>query len=102
MLRKFAVVVLGLMLCAPALFAANRGVSHRVPPSYPEIAKRMHITGAVKVEVKIGPDGKVLSATVVSGHPMLKDAAVAAAKQYLFENADETSTQVLTFNFNLD
>ncbi|MGI9035723.1 MAG: energy transducer TonB [Pyrinomonadaceae bacterium] len=63
-----------------------------VAPIYPPAAKAVHATGEVVVEVKIDKDGKVISAEAVSGHPLLKQAGIQAAKLWLF-SADENSTE---------
>ncbi|GEM_PF-455459 len=48
-------------------------------PVYPEIARTAKVSGSVTVEITIDESGNVISATAVSGHPLLKDAAVQAA-----------------------
>lgn len=53
-------------------------------PSYPEAAKRMKTQGVVAVEVVLDENGKVISAEATSGPPMLRDAAVQAAKRARF------------------
>lgn len=53
-------------------------------PAYPPIARAAHASGTVGVQVIIGPDGSVIVAAAVSGHPLLWGAAVNAAKQARF------------------
>jgi TonB family protein len=54
------------------------------PPSYPETARRLRITGVVTIEVVVDETGKVISA-VASGGPMtLREAAVQAALRARF------------------
>jgi protein TonB len=48
-------------------------------PPYPPIAKAARASGTVVVQVLIDESGKVVSATAISGHPLLKAAAVQAA-----------------------
>lgn len=48
-------------------------------PSYPQIARAAKASGTVVVQVTIDESGKVVSASAVSGHPLLKAAAVQAA-----------------------
>lgn len=55
-----------------------------VKPEYPEAAKAVRAAGAVNVQVTIGENGDVLSASAVSGHPLLRQAAVEAAKKSKF------------------
>jgi TonB family protein len=56
----------------------------RVEPAYPPVAKAAHVGGAVTVEVTVDEDGSVMSATALSGHPLLKGAAVQAARGWKF------------------
>lgn len=53
-------------------------------PTYPEAAKRMKTQGVVSVDVVLDENGKVISAQATSGPPMLRDAAVQAAKRARF------------------
>ena len=55
-----------------------------VTPPYPAIARSAHASGAVQVQVLIDENGNVISASVVSGHPLLRAAAVAAARASKF------------------
>ena len=40
-------------------------------PSYPEVARRIHLEGVVKVQVVIGLDGRVKETSVIGGYPLL-------------------------------
>src|SRR2546421_3050798 len=55
-----------------------------VQPPYPAIARSAHASGQVKVQIVIDENGNVISATPVSGHPLLTGAAVAAARASKF------------------
>jgi TonB family protein len=55
------------------------------PPVYPPLARQARITGDVKMQVTIRQDGSVASAEVISGHPMLKQAAVDSVQKSTFE-----------------
>lgn len=57
----------------------------RVPPTYPPLARSTRIQGSVVLDVVIGTDGSVNSATVVSGHPLLVQSAVDAVKQWKYK-----------------
>jgi len=74
----------------------------KVEPVYPELARKMGISGAVKVEVTVSPNGAVKSARVVGGHPVLAGAALDAAKRWRFEPAPAESTGVIEFKFQGD
>ena len=49
----------------------KRKVKSKVAPAYPELAKRMSVSGKVKIEVVITPEGRVKSTRVIGGHPLL-------------------------------
>ncbi|MGH9825491.1 MAG: energy transducer TonB, partial [Blastocatellia bacterium] len=74
-LVRFSVVGLlsVIFLLPPAAFsqdsATKRKVSHRVVPDYPSLARQMNITGKVKIEVTVAPDGHVKSTRPVGGSP---------------------------------
>jgi TonB family protein len=78
----------------------------KVPPPYPPIAKAARAQGAVQVNVTIDENGNVTAAEAVSGHPLLRDAAIEAAKQWQFKpislGGQAVKVQgILTFNFTL-
>jgi len=78
----------------------KRKVKTKVAPAYPELAKRMSVTGRVKIEVIITPDGKVKSTRAVGGHPLLVQACVDAVKEWKFAAAPEETTQMVEFEFS--
>lgn len=49
-------------------------------PAYPPVAKAAHASGLVTIKVTVDESGNVSAATAVSGHPLLKAAAVGAAR----------------------
>ncbi|GEM_PF-1630826 len=69
----------------PAIPSNRRWVVvRRIQPVYPEAARREGIEGAVSVEVTIDEEGHVTSARAISGHPLLRQAAVDAARGWTF------------------
>jgi TonB family protein len=71
----------------------------KVPAVYPDLARRMSITGTVKVQVVVAPNGSVKEAKVVGGHPVLANAALDAVKKWRFEPAAMESSGVVDFKF---
>jgi len=66
---------------APAKIGASPAVmeSHLVyapPPSYPMMAEMTRVQGRVTVEAVVGKDGRVIRAQAISGHHLLRGAAV--------------------------
>src|SRR6266849_252685 len=55
------------------------------PPTFPPLANQARIAGDVELELGIRQDGSVESATVVSGHPLLAQAAMESAKLSQFQ-----------------
>jgi protein TonB len=53
-------------------------------PAYPAIAKAAHASGTVTVQVTVDESGNVISASAASGHPLLRQSAVSAARQAKF------------------
>lgn len=102
-LAFFVALFVGLAILAPAAFAqeGNRKVKNRVDPTYPAMAKQMHLAGTVKVEVVITAAGAVKSTKVLGGHPLLAAAAEDAIKKWKFEAGPGETTEIIQLNFNL-
>ena len=77
----------------------SRKAKTKVAPVYPDIARRMSITGTVKLAVIVAPNGSVKSSKVVGGHPVLVNAAMDAMKQWRFEAAPTESSGIVEFKF---
>ena len=78
----------------------GRKVKTKVQPVYPDLAKRMNVSGTVKVQVVVAPNGTIKSAKVIGGHPLLIDPAVDAVKKWKFEPGNEETTTTVEFKFN--
>jgi TonB family protein len=76
-----------------------RKVVAKTAPSYPEMAKKMHLTGKVKLEAVVSARGSVTSAKLVGGNPVFEKSAVEAIKQWRFEPADKDTKTVLVLEF---
>jgi len=60
-------------------------VIHRVQPNYPPLAKTARVQGQVMLAAIIGKDGTIQNLHVVSGHPLLTQAALDAVKQWRYK-----------------
>jgi TonB family protein len=87
-----------LLMTLPA-HADDRHVEKRVAPVYPEIAKRMRISGVVHVEATVAADGSVTAAKATTGNKMLSPAAEDAVKRWKFVPGDGQSTVGIDINF---
>lgn len=75
-----------------------------VKPAYPAAAKAVRASGAVNVQVTIDEKGDVISASAVSGHPLLRASAVQAARESKFSptllsGKPVKVTGVIVYNF---
>ena len=105
----FAAVAVSAQEKAPAPKTVSGGVvngkAQNLPkPEYPPAALAVRASGAVNVQVTIDETGVVISAAAVSGHPLLRAAAVEAAKQARFSptllNGEPVKvTGVIVYNF---
>ncbi len=74
----------------PQRVRVSQGVSqglliHKVQPQYPPLARQARIQGTVVLQALIGKDGGIQNLHVVSGHPMLTNAALEAVKEWRYK-----------------
>jgi protein TonB len=77
-----------------------RRVLNKIPPAYPELARRTNVSGTVKLDALIAPDGKVKSTEVVGGNPILVQAAVEAVRKWKFEPAAQMTRERIELKFS--
>jgi TonB family protein len=63
------------------------------------MAKKMRLTGKVKLEILISPGGAVTSAKLAGGSPVFEKSALDAVKQWHFEPADKETRTVVVLEF---
>src|ERR1700743_232844 len=98
-------LAIALALCAVSVASlgaqsapvTRRPVRHMVTPVYPELAKKLNLTGTARIEVTIGPDGVVKHTRILGGHPLLAAEAEHAAEKSTFEPAATDTTEVIGF-----
>jgi TonB family protein len=91
-------------LCVGTAFAGNvhRAIVSRTSPTYPELARRMHVGGKVMLMVTIQADGTVSATKVESGHPLLAAAAQDAVTHWRFAPGPEATDSEIEVDFNLE
>src|SRR5579871_6733230 len=57
----------------------------QVRPVYPAEARKNRVQGSVRVEIRVGENGKVEEAKLMDGNPLLAQAAVDAVKQWEYK-----------------
>lgn len=98
-------------IATPKSVRVSQGVAQgllvrQVKPTYPPLARSARIQGQVVLAAVISKDGSIENLHVISGHPMLTQAAIDAVKQWKYKpymlNGEpvEVETQVLV-NFTL-
>ena len=98
-------------VATPKRVRVSQGVSegllvHKVTPTYPPLARQARVQGAVVLQASIGKDGSIQNLKLVSGHPMLSQAAINAVKQWKYKpyflngEAVEVDTTI-TVNFTM-
>lgn len=75
-------------------------------PVYPPPARQVHAMGTVSVQVTLDEKGNVIAASALSGHPLLRDSAVRAARDARFtptllSGVPVKVTGIITYNFTL-
>ena len=104
LVARVGLIAVAMGAAVPAARAADaeapRVVTKRVTPAYPDLARKVHAAGKVKLSVIVTPEGKVKRVDVIGGHPLLVVAASDAAKQWLFVPAAKESSEPLVFDFN--
>jgi protein TonB len=79
---------------------SKRKIVTKVTPNYPALARTMNISGTVKVEAVVAPDGTVKSASLTGGHPLLGQAAVDAIRKSKWEVAPHETHELITVRFH--
>ena len=78
---------------------------YKVQPSYPPLARQARVQGTVVLHALIGKDGTIADLSVISGHPMLIQAAMDAVKQWRYKpyllNGEPALVQT-TINVNFE
>jgi TonB family protein len=95
-----ASLAIALLLTAVNLSAQEtRKAISNPAPRYPELAKTLHLSGVVKVQVVIAPDGKIISTKVLGGHPLLVSSVEETLKKWKYAPASTETTALLEFEF---
>lgn len=73
---------------------AGRKVVRKVEPRYPDLARKMHLGGTVKVVAVIASDGNVKKVEPLGGSPLLVEAAQSAISQWKFSPGEDSRETV--------
>ncbi len=92
---------------APPLHAKTPKILHKVQPTYPAEAKATGVQGEVVLHVVVDKNGQPEDVRVMSGDPLLTQAAADAVRQWRWEptvvkGKPVTVSTKITVNFRLD
>ena len=65
----------------------------------PPVARSMNLSGSVKLEIVVAPNGSVKSIQVVGGSPVFSQAAESALRAWRWEKGDRETTEHLEVRF---
>jgi TonB family protein len=98
--------LLGLLCPQPPAFSqeTNQGEIKRkakakVEPRYPPLARQMKLSGKVKIEVTVSPDGRVKDTRIIGGSPVLVNAALDAIRMWRYESAPKETVETIEIEF---
>ena len=80
----------------------SRKLVSRPEPAYPSLARRMGISGTVRIEAVVAPNGSVKSTAVIGGHPVLAQSAVDAVRKCKWEASSHETKEIIILNFRPD
>ncbi len=80
--------------------SSDRKIVVRVEPEYPETLKRLYIGGIVRIKLTVDPSGKVETAELLGGSPILGQAAMRAVKQWRYAQAPSKESVTVLFEFD--
>lgn len=110
MRRYFPIALFAVLavLAAPRALAqqdhaeSTRKVVSKSEPAYPTLARRMGISGTVRIEAVVAPNGNVKSTSVIGGHPLLAQTAVDAVRKCKWEPTSRETKEIVILNFHPD
>jgi TonB family protein len=74
-------------LLVPRLLPTDVEFAKFTAPAYPPLARQARIQGNVRLSLDFGPDGSVIEARAIEGHPLLAPAALEAASSWRADTA---------------
>jgi TonB family protein len=96
---KFVLIVV-LTLGAFVFADTGRKIVKQAPVAYPDMARRLHLAGNVKLEVQVLPNGKVKKVAVLGGHPILANAATETVAKWEYQPAPTETTESVLVKFD--
>lgn len=80
----------------------KRKIVVQAPPVYPPLARKMNLTGTVRLSAAVAPSGKVLRIDVLGGSPLLVQAASDVVSKFKWEPGPNETKEVVEIKFQPD
>jgi TonB family protein len=77
----------------------TRALLSQVQPEYPETLRQIGISGIVRLQVVISPQGSVEEVSLLGGNPILGESAMKAVRQWTYVAAPKKTTLIVTVPF---
>jgi TonB family protein len=104
MRKPLKLAIVGVVAVASAIAQeqapARRRIMSQVPPTYPELARKMQMIGTVKIRVVIATNGRLKSAQVMGGSPVLAKAATDALDKWRWVPDPRETTELIELDFH--
>ncbi len=102
--RALLIASLAVVVFAPSVSftqdtQVKRKIVSQVVPVYPELARKMQITGTVRVEVAVAPNGKMKTVQVLGGSPVFVKAAVDSIEKWKWVPTPQETKELIELNF---
>jgi len=82
--------------------SGKRKIVAQVRPVYPELARKMNISGTVRLVVTVAAAGNVVGSEVLGGSPVLVQSALDAVAKAKWEAASQQTKEVVEIKFQPD
>ncbi len=71
----------------------------RVNPDYPDTLRERGITGVVRMQLTISPQGRVENVTLLGGNPILAESAISAVRQWVYTTSHAYTVIEVSIDF---
>jgi len=78
----------------------TRQIVHKTAPVYPDLAKRTHLSGVVRLRATIAPNGSVKSVELIGGNPVFVQSAQDAVTKWKYAPAPAETRESIELDFN--
>ncbi|HTR23030.1 MAG TPA: energy transducer TonB [Terriglobales bacterium] len=78
----------------------KRKILTHAAAAYPQLARHMALSGVVRIEALVAPDGSVKMVDIKGGHPVLAQAASNTVRQWKWEPSPHESHELVEIRFS--